>query len=244
MPAAPQVRIFPSEEELFVGAAEKCCGLGAQAIRERGRYTVALSGGSTPRGLHQQLATTFSKRLPWEKVFFFWGDERHVPPDFPESNFRMARETLLSKLPIPEQNIFRMKGELPDANQAATEYEQRLHDFFKTPAGEYPSLDFILLGMGPDGHTASLFPGTKGLEERQRWVIGNWVPQKDTWRITLTYPVINNSRAVLFMANGENKADMVRKVLKDPSAHFPCQDIQPNDGDLLWFLDQGAAAKL
>lgn len=244
MPVTPQVRIFPSEEELFRGAAEKFCELGESAIRERGRYSVALSGGSTPRGLHNQLTTSFSKRLPWEKVFFFWGDERHVPPDFPESNFRMAKETLLSKLPIPERNIFRMGGELPDANQAAAQYDQTLRDFFKPSAGEFPRLDFTLLGMGPDGHTASLFPGTKGLEERQRWVIGNWVPQKDTWRITLTYPVINNSRVVLFMVNGENKADMVRRVLKDPSANFPCQHILPTDGELLWYLDKGAGAKL
>lgn len=244
MPVTPQVRIFHAEEELFRGAAEKFCELGEIAIRERGRYAVALSGGSTPRGLHNQLTTSFSKRLPWEKVFFFWGDERHVPPDFPESNFRMAKETLLSKLPIPEQNIFRIRGELPDANQAATQYEQILRDFFKPSAGEFPRLDFTLLGMGPDGHTASLFPGTKGLEERQRWVIGNWVPQKDTWRITLTYPVINSSRAVLFIANGESKADMVHRVLKDPSANFPCQRILPTDGELSWYLDKGAGAKV
>jgi 6-phosphogluconolactonase len=244
MPATPQVRIFPSEEELFRGAAEKFCELGEAAIRKRGCYSVALSGGSTPRSLHSQLTTSFSKRLPWEKVFFFWGDERHVPPDFPESNFRMAKETLLSKLPIPQQNIFRMRGELPDANEAAAQYEQSLRDFFKPSASEFPRLDFTLLGMGPDGHTASLFPGTTGLQERQRWVIGNWVPQKDTWRITLTYPAINNSRVVLFMVNGETKADMAQRVLKDPSANFPCQAIRPADGELLWYLDKGAGAKL
>jgi len=244
MPSAPQIRVFASEEELFRGAAETFCKLGTNAIRDRGRYTVALSGGSTPRGLHQQLATSFSTQLPWDKVFFFWGDERHVPPDFPESNFRMAKETLLSRLPIPEQNIFRMKGELPDANEAAVQYEQRLREFFKPAPGEFPRLDFILLGMGPDGHTASLFPGTKGLEERQRWVIGNWVPQHDTWRITLTYPVINSSRVVMFLISGEGKGEMVRKALKDPAAHLPCQGIKPASGELMWYLDKGAAAEL
>lgn len=244
MPSTPQVRVFPSEDELFRAAAEKFCEVGVSAIRERGRYTVGLSGGSTPRGLHQQLATTFSKRLPWDKVFFFWGDERHVPPDFPESNFRMAKETLLSKLPLSQQNILRMRGELPDANEAASQYEQLLRDFFKPAPGQFPRLDFNLLGMGPDGHTASLFPGTKGLDERQRWVIGNWVPQHDTWRITLTYPVINSSRVVMFLVNGEKKAEMVRKALKDPASKLPCQGVQPSDGELLWYLDKAAGAKL
>ena len=138
MPVTPQVRVFPSEEEFFRVAAETFCKIGSDAIRERGRYTVALSGGSTPRELHQQLATTFSANLPWDRVFFFWGDERHVPPDFPESNFRMAKETLLSKLPIPEQNIFRMRGEMPDANEAASQYERALRDFFRPAPGQFP----------------------------------------------------------------------------------------------------------
>lgn len=244
MSAAPQVRVLPTQEELFRAAAEVFCEIGAQAIRERGRYTVALSGGSTPRGLHHELAATFSSELPWDKVFFFWGDERHVPPDFPESNYRMAKETLLTKLPIPPDHIFRMSGELPDANQAGLIYEQTLREFFHPAPAHFPSLDFNLLGMGPDGHTASLFPGTAALQERQRWVVGNWVPQHDTWRITLTYPVINSSQVVMFLVSGEQKADMVRKALNDPSANLPCQGVQPVSGALMWFLDQGAGKKL
>lgn len=243
MSPSPQVRVLP-QEELFRAAAEMFCAVGAQAIRERGRYTVALSGGSTPRALHHELATTFASQLPWDKVFFFWGDERHVPPDFPESNYRMAKETLLTKLPIPADHIFRMPGELPDANQAALIYEQTLREFFHPAPGHFPSLDFNLLGMGPDGHTASLFPGTAALQERQHWVVGNWVPQHDTWRITLTYPIINSSRAVMFLINGEQKADMVRKALNDPSANLPCQGVQPVSGELMWFLDEGAGKKL
>jgi 6-phosphogluconolactonase len=242
--SAPTVRVLPSAQELCRAAAEVFCKLGTEAIAERGRYTVALSGGSTPRGLHHELATNFADCLPWERVFFFWGDERHVPPDFPESNFRMAKETLLSKLPIPADHIFRMAGELPDANQAAGIYEQTLREFFHPPAGQLPSLDFNLLGMGPDGHTASLFPGTKALEEKQRWVVGNWVPQHDTWRITLTYPIINSSRVVMFLVNGEQKADMVRRALKEPTANLPCQGVQPASGQLLWYLGEGAGAKL
>ena len=244
MSSAPQVRVLSSQEELFRSAADTFCVIGSQAIRERGRYTVALSGGSTPRGLHRELVTNFSKQLPWDKVFFFWGDERHVPPDFPESNFRMAKETLLSRLPNPAENILRMAGELPDANQAASIYEQIMRESFRPPSGQFPRLDFILLGIGSDGHTASLFPGTKALEEKQHFVVGNWVEQHSTWRITLTYPVLNNAANVMFLVEGSGKAEIVRKALKDPAANLPSQKVLPVNGELMWYLDQGAAAKL
>jgi len=244
MSSPPQVRVLLSKEELFRAAADIFCSLGSQAIRERGRYTVALSGGSTPRGLHQELVTNFSAQLPWDKVFFFWGDERHVPPDFPESNFRMAKETLLSKLPIPTDNVFRMPGELPDANQGAALYQQTLREFLHPAPGQFPRFDFILLGLGPDGHIASLFPGTKALEERQHFVVGNWVEQHSTWRITLTYPVLNNAANVMFLVESSGKAEIVRKALKDPAANLPCQKVLPVDGELMWYVDQAAAAKL
>ena len=244
MSPTPQVRVLLSGEELFRAAAEVFCTLGSQAIQERGRYTVALSGGSTPRGLHQQLVTNFSKQLPWDKVFFFWGDERHVPPDFPESNFRMAKETLLSKLPIPTDNVFRMPGDLPDANQGAALYEQTLREFFHPATGHFPRFDFVLLGLGPDGHTASLFPGTKALEEKQHFVVGNWVEQHSTWRITFTYPVLNNVANVMFLVEGSGKAEIIRKALQDPAANLPCQGVRPENGELMWYLDQAAAAQL
>ncbi len=244
MPSEPQVRVFSSDKELFRGSAEKFCEVGKQAIREHGRYTVALSGGSTPKGLHHELATTFAKELRWEKVFFFWGDERHVPPDFPESNFRMAKETLLSKLPIPADHIFRMRGELPDANQAAALYEQWLREFFHPAPGQIPRIDFILLGIGPEGHTASLFPDTKALEEQQHFVVGNHVAVHSTWRITCTYPVLNNGANVMFLVDGAAKADIVRTALKDPSANLPCQGVKPVNGNVMWYLDQAAGAKL
>jgi 6-phosphogluconolactonase len=242
--AQPEVKVFPSSQQLFRAAAETFCQLGRQAIQDRGRYTVALSGGSTPRALHNELATTFATQLPWDKVFFFWGDERHVPPDFPESNFRMAKETLLSKLSVPADHVFRMPGEIPDADQAARLYEENLREFFHPAPGEFPALDFILLGLGPDGHTASLFPGTKALEETRRWVVGNWVPQHDTFRITLTYPVLNNGANVMFLVEGEKKAEIVREALKNPSANLPCQRVLPVRGKLAWFLDEAAGAKL
>jgi 6-phosphogluconolactonase len=240
----PEIRLFPSDKQLFHAAAETFCNIGNEAIREHGHFTVALSGGSTPRGLHQELVKTFASELPWDKVFFFWGDERHVPPDFPESNYRMARETLLSKLPIPANNIFRMHGEIPDANQAAGIYEQTLREFFHPSQVGFPRFDFILLGMGPDGHTASLFPATNALKEQQSWVAGNWVEQHSTFRITLTYPVINSAANIMFLIKGADKAEMVRKALKDPSANLPCQGVRPNAGKLMWYMDQGAGAKL
>lgn len=244
MPSEPQVRVLPSDEELFRASAEKFCEVGKQAIREQGRYTVALSGGSTPKGLHHELATTFAKELPWDKVFLFWGDERHVPPDFPESNFRMAKETLLAKLPIPADHVFRMRGELPDANEAGAMYEQWLREFFHPAAGQAPQIDFILLGIGPEGHTASLFPDTKALEEKKHLVVGNYVAVHSTWRITCTYPVLNNGANVMFLVDGASKADIVRTALKDPSANLPCQRVKPVSGNLMWYLDSAAGAKL
>jgi 6-phosphogluconolactonase len=229
---------------LFRAAAEKFCSLGASAIKNHGRFTVALSGGSTPRGLHQELATHFAPRLDWSKVSFFWGDERHVPPDSPESNYRMAKETLLSKLPIPEENIFRIPAELPDARQAAAKYEQTLQQFFHLNPNSFPRLDFILLGMGPDGHTASLFPGTAALQEKDRLVVANWVEKLNTFRITFTYPVLDDAAYVMFLVNGDEKAEMVRRALKEPGANLPCQKVRPVDGELVWYLDKGAALKL
>ncbi len=234
--------MFDSPQELFRGGAEKFCEAGASAIQEHGRFTVALSGGSTPRGLHQELVANFSSQLRWAQVFFFWGDERHVPPDDPDSNYRMANETLLSKLAIPQDHIFRVP-ELPDAGEAARQYEQTLQDFFRSAPGSFPRFDFVLLGMGPDGHTASLFPGTTALEENEHLVVANWVEKLKTFRITLTYPVLNNAASVMFLVSGEEKADMVRKALNEPEANLPCQKVCPVNGELLWFLDKGAAAK-
>jgi 6-phosphogluconolactonase len=244
MSTDPQVRVFRSTDDLFHGSAEAFCQFGEQAIREHGRYTVALSGGSTPRGLHEQLATTFRSRLPWDKVFFFWGDERHVPPDFPESNFRMAKETLLSKLPIPAEQVFRMPGEIPDANQGAGLYEESLREFFRPAPGHFPHIDFILLGIGPEGHTASLFPDTKALHENHHFVVANYVAVHSTWRITFTYPMLNSGRNVMFLVDGSGKADIVRTALKDASANLPCQGVKPANGNLMWYLDEAAGAKL
>lgn len=244
MQAEPKVQVFGSPQELFRAAAEKFCSVGSSSIKDGARFTVALSGGSTPRGLHQELVTHFSSRLPWDKVFFFWGDERHVPPDSSDSNYRMAKETLLSKLPVPQTNIFRIPAELPDGREAARKYEQTLQQFFRPAPNEFPRFDFILLGMGPDGHTASLFPGTAALEEKDHFVVANWVEKLNAFRITFTYPVLNNAASVMILVSGDEKAEMVRRALKDPSANLPCQRVRPEHGELVWFLDKGAAMKL
>jgi 6-phosphogluconolactonase len=156
----------------------------------------------------------------------------------------MANETLLSKLPIPAENIFRVPAELPDARQAAAKYEQTLQQFFHLKPHSFPRFDFVLLGMGPDGHTASLFPGTAALQEKDRLVVANWVEKLNTFRITFTYPVLDDAAYVMFLVNGDEKAEMVRRALKEPGANLPCQKVRPVEGELVWYLDKGAALKL
>jgi 6-phosphogluconolactonase len=218
-----------------------------ESITARGRFSVALSGGSTPRGILSLLAsdqTDPSKRLSWENIHVFFGDERHVPPADRESNYRMANEALLSKVPIPQQNVHRILAEL-DAATAATEYDKELHNFFQTAPGEWPRFDLIMLGMGPDGHTASLFPESAALNETKRWVLANWVEKFSTFRITLTFPVINHAAEILFLAAGEEKAEVLKKVLRpQPGDSYPAQRVRPADGRLLWMVDKSAAKLL
>lgn len=244
MNGSRDVRISPDPPALFRAAAEEFSAQATAAVRARGRFTVALSGGSTPKSLYSLLATNTS--LPWDKTYFFFGDERHVPPDSPESNYRMAREALLSKIPIPPENVFRVPAENPDANQAAEAYEQTLKKFFNPPAGSFPRFDLILLGLGPDGHTASLFPGTRALQERSRWVVANWVEKFKADRITLTLLILNNAAVVMFLASGADKADTLKEVLqgKQPGELIPSKLVRPSDGKLIWMVDQAAAAQL
>jgi 6-phosphogluconolactonase len=240
------IRIFPNPQALFEAAAEDFVEQAKAAVQSRGQFTVALSGGSTPRGLFQVLSTKDHDLLPWKQMLFFWGDERHVPPDHPDSNYRMTYETLLSKVPVPATNIFRVPAEDPDANQVAARYEKTLRDFFKLAPGELPQFDLILLGMGPDGHTASLFPQSKGLLERKLLVIANWVEKFSTFRITFTAPVLNAGRVVEFLVAGADKAPALQEVLEgNTSAElYPSKLVDPTDGKLVWMVDQAAAASL
>ena len=176
------------------------------------------------------LATNARTVLPWDRMFFFWGDERHVPPTDPDSNYRMAQETMLSKIPVPPGNVFRMAAENPDAAAVAEDYEKTLRKFFELEPGQIPVFDLILLGMGPDGHTASLFPGTAGLQEKSRLVIANWVEKMKTHRLTFTLPVLNAARCVAFLVSGTDKAAVLRTVLEDdvPGEQYPAKLVHPN----------------
>jgi len=230
---------------LFVKAA-------VEAIRSRGIFTVVLSGGSTPKGAYSLLAEdeTLRKQVAWAQVRFFFGDERHVPPDHPDSNFRMAHEAMLSRLPIDPNQVSRIKGEYADASRAAEEYERDLRSA-ATANGlaaddGVPVFDLVLLGLGPDGHTASLFPGTSALHEQRRLVVANRVAKLDTDRITLTAPVLNGASDVLFLIQGADKAEALHAVLEGPydPDRLPAQLIRPRHGRLRWLADPAAAARL
>src|SRR5437879_4199365 len=212
---SPEIRVLASSQEVFELAAEEFVRQTNDAVSKRGRFTVALSGGSTPKALYQLLVERYAAKLPWAQIFFFWGDERHVPPDHPDSNYRMAFEALLSKVPIPSENIFRIHAEEKDADIAAREYEQTLAPVFHLKSGEFPRFDLMLLGIGPEGHTASLFPGTRALREKKRLVVANWVDKLNAYRITMTLPVLNHSACVLFLVSGRDKANILREVLDE-----------------------------
>ena len=231
---------------MFEAAAEDVVHTANDAVGQRGCFTIALSGGSTPKSLYNLLATNARTSLPWDRVFFFWGDERHVPLTDPESNYRMTEETLLSKIPVAATNVFRIPGENPNAAAAAEAYEQTVQKFFGLQPGQFPSFDLILLGMGPDGHTASLFPGSAALREKSRLVVANWVEKFRTSRITFTLPVLNAARRVAFLVSGTEKAAALHAVLQSdaPGEQYPSKLVRPGDGSVIWFVDRAAASEL
>ena len=241
--------IYADSDALAQAAAAELYRLAQRSVTERGLFTLSLAGGSTPKKLYSLLAKEAAYRdLPWDKTHVFFGDERHVPPDHADSNYLMVKNTLLSTGLVPEKNVHRMRAELPDAQQAAADYDIEMHSFFNEILRHkgLPRFDLILLGMGPDGHTASLFPGSKGLEETERWVIANPVEKFKTDRITFTYPVLNNARAVYLLVAGADKTDMIYNVLvqdRDKPV-YPVQRVQPAEGIKVWMLDEAAAARL
>lgn len=240
-----QIHIFKDSQGLAHAAAEEFVARANEAVNARGVFHVALSGGSTPKGLFTLLVNdnALRQKIAWNKIHFWWSDERHVPPDHPDSNFKMAQEALLSRVEIPPPHIHRVHAENPDASIAAREYENELRAIFNVDAPAFPQLDLILLGMGNDGHTASLFPGTRALNEIERLVVANWVGKFFTWRITFTAPFINAARAVMFLVAGQDKALPLKGVLEGPreSAQLPAQLIQPTRGELMWLVDEKAA---
>ena len=248
MPSTRSIEVLASAPDLFHAAAEEFVRAARTAIGAQGRFAVALSGGSTPKALYSLLATNYADFV-WNRVFLFFGDERHVPPTDADSNYRMVNESLLTKIQIPTENVFRVPAENPDAAAAASEYEAQLRRFFELRSGdrpgEFPRFDLILLGLGPDGHTASLFPDSPALDEQSRLVVANWVAKFNAHRITFTFPVLNRAAEIIFLASGADKADMVRQVLEGKNTPpLPSQRVQPSDGKLLWMLDEAAAAKL
>jgi 6-phosphogluconolactonase len=240
------VEIFRTPDEMAKAVANRFAARATEAVSARGRFTAALSGGKTPVALYTLLAKApFVSQIPWARVHLFWGDERCVPPDHPDSNYRMIREFLLDHVPIPPANVLRMPGEM-DPAEAAARYEKRLREFFVTHGDGFPVFDFFLLGLGEDGHTASLFPGTRSIRESARWVVGHYVDAQKGWRITLTPPVINAARMVAFIVAGAGKAAVMKEILEGPFRPdtLPAQIVRPAGGDLVWMLDREAAALL
>lgn len=245
----PMIRVLDDLPRVAEAAADEFVARAKRAIDHHGRFTVALSGGSTPKALHTILSERTGKNpklIDWARVQIFFGDERHVPPDHADSNFRMANETLLSKVPVPPANIHRVRAENADAAAAAADYDGELAKAFRLKGeNQLPRFDLILLGMGPDGHTASLFPGTTAVHELNKRVVANWVPKFNTWRITFTRPVINHAECVLLMVCGQDKANPVREVMGQGSPDvYPVKYVQPTHGELIWLLDRAAAAQL
>lgn len=237
------IQVFSDAEAVSVAAAEQVVKIAAQAIAERGGFYLALAGGSTPKRLYQHLASEpFKQQIDWKSVHIYFGDERSVGPEHADSNYRMACEALLNHLDIPAQQIHRIEGEQTDLQNAAQKYEEALQ--LLPSSNAQPQFDLVLLGMGDDGHTASLFPGTSALDERSKPVVALAVPQLNTSRVTLTYPVINNAQQVMFLVAGEAKAARLEEVLVSaPQGSYPVQSIQARS-KLSWLLDKAAAAQL
>lgn len=244
MAPSREIRVLENDADLFQAAAVEFAGQAEQAVRRSGRFSVALSGGSTPKGLYSLLAGDAAASIPWDKAFFFWSDERHVPPDDPESNYRMANEAMLSKAPVPAQNIFRIRSEEKDASIAAAAYEETLRTFFGVQPGTFARFDLILLGLGPEGHVASLFPDSPAMTEQNRLVVSNWVEKFKTDRITFTFPLLNNAACVMFLVSGAGKTAILKEVLESPNKILPAQKVEPTDGRLIWMADRAAAAAL
>lgn len=235
-----KMRKIISTDNLFNLAAEKFVEIAKDSIAKRNQFTVALSGGSTPKKLYAMLAEEpFRSQIEWDKIQFFFGDERMVLPDDEQSNFRMANESLFSKVEIPQENIHRFQTEKVEPKLIAEEMENEIQTVFQLQESEFPRFDLIFLGMGDDGHTASLFPETEALKEDTRLVTENYVPKFETFRLTFTYPTINNSRNIIFLISGNDKAEVLKEVLHgeyDPHK-LPSQSIKPIDGNLIFLTD-------
>ena len=242
-----EIRIVEDPKELAQVAANEFKRLANDAVESKGSFNVALSGGSTPKAMFDLLSTDpYRATIPWFETHFFWGDERHVSPDDADSNYRMTKEHLLSKIPILLENIHRVKAEDTDAQLVAARYEQHLRKHFNLSQSEIPQFDLVFLGMGDDGHTASLFPGTDVVHDSENLVAAPWVEKFDSHRITFTPRVINNADRIIFLVKGEDKADALVQVLEGEKNIdlYPAQVINPTHGTVFWLCDRAASSNL
>jgi len=241
------IQIFPGLEDLSRAAAARFTELAREHVQQGKEFTVALSGGEMGRALLEMLANPeFSQRIQWDSVHLFQVDERCVPPDDLQSNYRMIRETLLRPVPGAAHNFHRMEAEQDDRDAASAQYEAEIGSVLAPPEGVLPCFDLAFMGLGPDGHTASLFPGTAALDESRRWVCPNYVEKLQMYRMTLTYPILNAATEIVFLVSGAGKAEIVRQVLEGPREpkRFPAQGIKPAEGCLNWYLNHAAAQLL
>jgi 6-phosphogluconolactonase len=234
----PRIHILASRKQLYKKTAGVISELIQDTLRLRNRCAIVLAGGSTPEGLYNTLAAPpYDTGLDWKNVYFFWGDERAVPPDHADSNYRMAYRSLLSKIPVPDENLYRIPAERPPAD-AAGAYEETIARFFGTSST--PSFDIILLGLGDDGHTASIFPGTEAIEETTRRVMDVYIERLRSYRITFSLSLINNAHTVIFLVSGTSKASVVREILIEKNPDLPASYVRPDSGNLIWMLDAEA----
>ncbi|HTP12708.1 MAG TPA: 6-phosphogluconolactonase [Bacteroidota bacterium] len=235
------IHIEKTGEGFAKSVAEKLTGILVRATEGGNEASLVLSGGNTPRAVYRLLGSApLSGQLLWDRIHLYFGDERMVPPDHPDSNYGMAKQELIDRVPIPAGNVHRIQGELPPQD-AAQRYDA---EFQKELGHGTPRFDCVLLGIGEDGHTASLFPGTSALDEHKKSAVELFVPRLNTWRVTLTFPVLNNARNVVFLAEGEKKAPILRRLLESssPTPDLPASMIHPHDGELFWVLDSAAAS--
>ncbi|HKJ68820.1 MAG TPA: 6-phosphogluconolactonase [bacterium] len=239
----PLTKIYENPDELTRAAAEESVIRINESLARRKTCTLVLAGGNTPRPLYQLLATEYAHRIPWENVHLYWGDERFVPHDHDQSNYRMVRESLLKHISVPSENVHPIPTEHPTVVDCAQAYEIHLQAEFRT---EFPEFDLVLLGLGTDGHTASLFPGTDAILEQENWVCASEAPDPPKERITLTYPVLNSAKSVFFLVSGEQKAEAVRNASQEVHDRNACPAafIRPERGQVIWWLDRPAAAQL
>ncbi|MDQ7839520.1 MAG: 6-phosphogluconolactonase [bacterium] len=240
---APTVHPFPDVVSLGRAAAHELCRVVASALAIRPHCHIVLSGGRAPRELYRALAADFREEIPWDRMHLFWTDERYVPEDDPRSNYRLAREALLDHVPVPRHNVHPMPTDLHDSEDAAEAYAETLRAHF---SGPWPRFDLVLLGLGSDGHTASLFPGSRAVAEKERWVMAVRAPVKPSRRLTLTLPAINRARNVWFLVSGTEKASALRSVLMESPQpqRCPAAGVRPINGSVTWWTDSAASARL